>query len=267
MTLKPRSRVAAKFSGEPVRIHVCRAVRRHAPQCTRALRRSRPVPNPCKARSRAAPVRHAYGPHRDQWGDLLLPAIPAEEGPFPVCVLVHGGNWQAVHGADQMDALARDLQRRGWAAWNLEYRRVGPTSGGGWPQTGEDVLAGIDALADARRAARPRARRDRRLLVGRPARAVGGGRAPRRTDAPVRIRAAVAQAGAVHLARRGRARGRRVHGRDYDEDPERYAQASPAARLPLRVPTLLVHGEQDVVVPLVDEQALRRARPRGGRRA
>ena len=134
-------------------------------------------------------MRHAYGPHRDQWGDLLLPPIPAEEGPFPVCVLLHGGNWQAVHGADQMEALARDLQRRGWAAWNLEYRRVGPTSGGGWPQTGDDVLAGIDALATL----------DAPLDLGRVV-IVGfssGGQlalwaaAERRAkDAPVRIRAA-----------------------------------------------------------------------------
>ena len=111
--------------------------------------------------------------------------MPAAGGVAPVAVLLHGGNWQAAFGASQMAALASDLQRRGWAAWNLEFRRVGPTSGGGWPQTGEDVLAGIDQLAaldaplDLRRV----------VLIGfssgAPARAVGGARAPRRVPVTV----------------------------------------------------------------------------------
>jgi dipeptidyl aminopeptidase/acylaminoacyl peptidase len=208
-------------------------------------------------------VRHRYGPHRDQWGDLLLPSIPAAEGPFPVCVLLHGGNWQAAYGVDMMDGLARDLQRRGWAAWNLEFRRVGPTSGGGWPQTGEDVLAGIDALAtlDAPLDL------DRVVIVG----FSSGGQLAlwaagerRGRDAPVRIRAAVAQAGAVHLACRGVPEVVDFMGATYEEDPARYHQASPAARLPLRVPTLLVHGEQDAVVPSsMSKRYVERARAAG----
>src|SRR4051812_50219256 len=45
-----------------------------------------------------------------------------------------------------MDALAADLAARGWAAWNIEYRRLG--SGGGVPATLEDVGAAIDKLAE-----------------------------------------------------------------------------------------------------------------------
>ena len=44
-----------------------------------------------------------------------------------------------------MDGLCADLAERGWAAANLEYRRVG-ADGGGWPMTFDDVRAGIDAL-------------------------------------------------------------------------------------------------------------------------
>ena len=44
-----------------------------------------------------------------------------------------------------MDALCEDLARRGWAAWNIEYRRLG--NGGGVPTTLEDVSAAIDHLA------------------------------------------------------------------------------------------------------------------------
>ncbi|MEA2310797.1 MAG: hypothetical protein QOE28_765, partial [Solirubrobacteraceae bacterium] len=46
-----------------------------------------------------------------------------------------------------MRPLAQDLCERGWAAWNLEYRRLGRLSGGGWPATFLDVAAGIDHLA------------------------------------------------------------------------------------------------------------------------
>ena len=35
-----------------------------------------------------------------------------------------------------------------------------------------------------------------------------------------------------------------------DEQPERYALASPAERLPLGVPALVTHGDRDEIVPL-----------------
>ena len=46
-----------------------------------------------------------------------------------------------------MDPLADDLAAHGYAAWNIEYRRVGQ-SGGGWPGTLHDVAAAIDHLTD-----------------------------------------------------------------------------------------------------------------------
>lgn len=44
-----------------------------------------------------------------------------------------------------MRALSLDLVSRGYAAYNLEYRRLG-ASGGGFPETFVDVAAGIDFL-------------------------------------------------------------------------------------------------------------------------
>jgi acetyl esterase/lipase len=61
-------------------------------------------------------------------------------------VVVHGGYWRARYDRSLMTELCLDLANRGLAAWNLEYRRVG--SGGGWPETFEDVAAGVDRLAD-----------------------------------------------------------------------------------------------------------------------
>ena len=48
----------------------------------------------------------------------------------------------------------------------------------------------------------------------------------------------------------GGAAGPRLLGGGPDEVPERYVLASPAARLPLGVPTLLVHGDADEAVPV-----------------
>jgi acetyl esterase/lipase len=95
------------------------------------------------ARTTLPPTTKAYGALRDQVGDLRL---PEGAGLHPVVVLVHGGGWRELFERDIMDPLAVDLTRRGYATWNLEYRRVGP-SGGGWPQTADDVGAGVDAVA------------------------------------------------------------------------------------------------------------------------
>ncbi|MEP7223992.1 MAG: alpha/beta hydrolase, partial [Actinomycetota bacterium] len=85
-------------------------------------------------------VRH-YGSDPSQLGELFL---PQGKGPHPVVVVVHGGYWRARSDRSLMTELCLDLADRGLAAWNLEYRRVG--SGGGWPETFEDIAAGVDAL-------------------------------------------------------------------------------------------------------------------------
>lgn len=90
--------------------------------------------------------RHAYGDDPSQYGDLLLP----DGTPRGVVVVVHGGFWKSAYDADSLGLpLAEALAAQGWAAWNLEYRRVGtgPGGGGGVPATFDDVAAGIDHLA------------------------------------------------------------------------------------------------------------------------
>lgn len=78
--------------------------------------------------------------HPDQYGVLGIP----DSDPVGIAVLVHGGFWLAEYGAGLMDAMASDLRERGWATWNVEYRRVG--DGGGFPATFEDVAAAFDKV-------------------------------------------------------------------------------------------------------------------------
>lgn len=90
--------------------------------------------------------RFAYGDDPSQWGDLYLP----DGVPRGVVVVIHGGFWLAEYDYELGAPLAASLADAGWAAWNLEYRRVGGGAGGGGgdPATFDDIHAGIDKLAD-----------------------------------------------------------------------------------------------------------------------
>jgi pimeloyl-ACP methyl ester carboxylesterase len=76
-----------------------------------------------------------------------------------------------------------------------------------------------------------------------------------RPGADVPLTAAVGQAAVADLdaaAAQGVCGGmvERLLGGSPAEAPDRYAAASPARRLPLRVPALLVHGDRDDTVPV-----------------
>ena len=190
---------------------------------------------------------HRYAEHR--WACCEL-HVPRSAGPPPVAVLLHGGSWRARYGKVVMRPMCADLVRRGWAAWNVEYRRIGGGQGGGWPATFEDVAAAIDQLARGGVAVDL----DRVVLLGHSA----GGQlalwaAARDGAALVRPRAVVAQAPVADLERGPRliAPGGLVNdllGGSPREVPERYALANPIRRVPLPVPALLVHGPEDRTV-------------------
>ncbi|HST49506.1 alpha/beta hydrolase family protein [Jatrophihabitans sp.] len=198
--------------------------------------------------------RHSYGDDESQYGELYLPAGDRRPG---TVVVIHGGFWKARYGAEWGAPLAADLAVRGWAAWNLEYRRVG--NGGGWPATLTDVAAGIDALADLQASAGLDTGRVVALghsagghlaawAAGRPvlpADAVGA--APR-----VRLTGVIAQAGVLDLARGaadqlGSGAVPALLGGMPADRPERYRLASPREQLP--VPVRCLHARDDDVVP------------------
>ena len=203
-----------------------------------------------------------YGTDPNQFGVLTR---PPGDSLVPVVVLVHGGFWRSAYGLSLMDALAEEVVRRGWAAWNIEYRRLGQ-DGGGWPGTFEDVSTAIDHLltfADAHALDLTRV-----ATVGHSA---GGHlaawlatRAGLPADAPgaspaVRPIAVVSQAGVLDLIRSsdaslgGGVTDVLMGGRP-TEVPERYALASPQARVPLGVPVRCVHGRQDDIVPIAQSE-------------
>lgn len=152
-----------------------------------------------------------------------------------------------------MVPLAEDLTARGYGVVNLEYRRLG--DGGGWPGTFEDVAAAFDRLADVL-AGPP-------LAVGHSAGgtlalwAAARARLPqgRLGTAPSLSPAAVVSLAGVNdlraAARDGLGSGAvaKVLGGEPADVPERVRVAAPTASLPLGVPQLLVHGEDDDLVP------------------
>jgi acetyl esterase/lipase len=210
-------------------------------------------------------IKHRYGSGPSQFGELFL---PGGGGPWPVAVVLHGGFWKSRYDRRLMHGVCRDLVSRGWAAWNVEYRRTGPVAGGGWPNTFDDVAAAVDALADL----------DAPLDLARvPAigHSAGGHLAAwlaTRADPRVPVTAVVAQAGVVDLRlawelRLSRGVVRRFLGGTPDEVPERYDAASPIERLPLGVPVLLTHGGRDDIVPPVFSERFAEAARAAGDRA
>lgn len=65
-----------------------------------------------------------YGPHPDQWLSSYEPSTPTAQG---AVMIIHGGYWREKYTAQLGVPLAEDLAARGFAAYNLEYRR-GPGS-------------------------------------------------------------------------------------------------------------------------------------------
>ena len=177
---------------------------------------------------------HRYGDDPSQFGEL--------SGEGPVAVLVHGGFWKAQYGLDLEAALVEDLAGRGWAAWNIEYRRLG--NGGGVPETLDDVGAAIDALAELDGVDLSRV-----VAIGHSAGGHLAAWAATREARRVPLTAFVSQAGVLDLQR---ARELRLSNGVVDRflDGQPTSVASPIERLPLRVPALLVHGALDDEVPL-----------------
>lgn len=206
----------------------------------------------------SASRRYFYGAHASQFGDLFLPTTP---GPHPVLVLIHGGCWRAEYGLAPLGQLAQSLADRGAAVWSIEYRRLGDA--GGWPATLLDVAAATDLLRtlagahtlDLHRVVTAGHSAGGHLALWLAARHKLPAHSPLFAPDPLPVRAVLSLAGIPDLAA---AAAQQVCGDAVIEllggSPaavaNRYADASPAALIPLGRPHLHVHGRADTIVPL-----------------
>jgi acetyl esterase/lipase len=164
------------------------------------------------------------------------------------------------YGRDELTAIAKDLAARGYAIWNVEYRRLG-APGGGWPGTLHDVVSAIDHLAtivtdgielDLKRV----------IVAGHSAGGhlalwVAARNKPVNISSPVHVQpiAAVGLAAITDLARTcelntGKGAVNEFLGGPHSQYPDRYAAASPIELLPLGVRQLIIHGVKDEALPI-----------------
>ena len=210
-----------------------------------ACKEDDPVPPSC------GPLleRIAYGDDPSQFGELSLPAGT----PRGVVVVIHGGFWKAAYDLDLGRPLAASLVENGWAAWNLEYRRVG--NGGGFPTTFDDVAAGLDRLADLD------VDLSTVITLGHSAGghlavwAAGRGTYDR-WPPRVEVTAAVSQAGVLDLVGASELGlgGGAVEALLGHPAGAADAAVDPLQQVPLGVPVFCVHGTDDAIVPPVQSE-------------
>lgn len=194
----------------------------------------------------------AYGSFPEQVADLWLPDGTPDA---PVVVSIHGGYFAEPYRRDLHDPIVRELVHRGFAVWNVEYRRAGT---GRFAETTSDVWAAVDALQ-----AQLGPSSGRVAVFGHSA----GGYLAEWLAAHPAVELVVPLAAASDLAgvvRAGWDDGAVADwlGAGPDDDPELYRATDLMSRLPAGATHVLIHGSADEVVGV--EQSRRLAAAIGG---
>lgn len=196
-----------------------------------------------------------YGQFDAQEADLHLPHAARP----PVVCLLHGGFWRMPYGREEFAAIAQDLAAKGYAVWNIEYRRLG-APGGGWPGTLTDVALAVDHLAtlaaegsdlDLSRVTVVGHSAGGQLALSVSARNNAGPfRASRVQPTAVAALAAVSDLARAHQTCAGNSAVAQLLGGSPEQVPDRYSTASPIQLLPLGTAQLIIHGVKDDALPI-----------------
>ena len=186
-----------------------------------------------------------YGSDPLQFGDLRL---PTGKGPHPLVINIHGGFWRAAYDLEHNGHLCEALRQKGVATWSIEYRRIG-NPGGAWPGTFDDVKAA--ALHVKALAKQYPLNLKRTIAMGHSA---GGHLALYLASELSLVKGVISLAGVADLRRAQELKLSKEVVKDFlggtpDQVPDRYKQASPIERLPLKKPAVLIQGETDNIVP------------------
>jgi acetyl esterase/lipase len=197
-------------------------------------------------------IRKAYGQENSQFVDLY----PSRTSSSTMVAAIHGGYWRSAHDLKHLSHLCACLAESGVTTASIEYRRLGE-AGGGWPGTLTDIQEAVDSLSGLA----PGGAIPHLVLLGHSAGgqlalwAASHATVPGALRRPTpRVRGVVALAPVSDLLEASRLSlsdgvVRQFLGGTPEEVPKRYQDASPLERLPLGVPTVLVHGTADSDVP------------------
>lgn len=204
----------------------------------------------------AADAKITYGTDPLQFALFWKAQIADESSKRPLVILIHGGCWLSAYDIQHTYALSTGLAQAGFNVWSIEYRRTGDL-GGGWPNTYEDIQAGVIASAQYNGAEFELANS---VLVGHSA---GGHLALLTGGAMSELKGVIGLAAITDIEEYARGSNScQTVTKDFmggmpKDKPQQYSLANPSKQ-PLHLNSLLLQGTQDLIVPAFNLEKLNR---------